>query len=267
MQPLTHLIPAPPSPPKTSPSAPPARKTSPIGRATARATDKAATLADLEAISRAEVEALARERRQIGQRRLEATLGRAGIPPRFLSRTFDTFTAATPEQQAALTVARRYAANFERVRRQGHCLLLVGGPGTGKTHLACAVLQEIIRQGHTGLFVGMSEALRTIRATYAPGSPLTELEAFATFTRPDLLVLDEIGVGIGDEDKRRAMLFDVLNARYGEIKPTILIGNLTEAELHDYLGERIMDRLMEGGVIVPFTWASHRRRRQPENPA
>ncbi|WP_243651558.1 ATP-binding protein [Thiobaca trueperi] len=218
----------------------------------------------MEAFGRAEIEALARERQHISQRRLETAIGRAGIPPRFQTRTFDAFTARTPEQQSALAVARRYAANFQRVRQQGNCLLLVGGPGTGKTHLACAVLQDVIRQGHTGLFVGMSEALRTIRSTYAPGSQLTELDAFATFTRPDLLVLDEIGVAIGDDEKRRAMLFDLLNARYGAIKPVVLIGNLTEAELHAYLGERIMDRLLEGGVIVPFTWASHRRQRQPE---
>ena len=57
------------------------------------------------------------------------------------------------------------------------------------------------------------------------------------------------------------MLFDVLNARYGEMRPTILIGNLTAAEMEDYLGERIMERLMDlGSIMVPFTWTSHRRR-------
>jgi DNA replication protein DnaC len=57
------------------------------------------------------------------------------------------------------------------------------------------------------------------------------------------------------------MLFDVLNDRYGELRPTILIGNLTAAELERYLGERIMERLMDlGSITVPFTWSSHRRR-------
>jgi DNA replication protein DnaC len=57
------------------------------------------------------------------------------------------------------------------------------------------------------------------------------------------------------------MLFDVLNDRYGELRPTILIGNLTAAEMEAYLGERIMERLMDlGSITVPFTWSSHRRR-------
>jgi DNA replication protein DnaC len=57
------------------------------------------------------------------------------------------------------------------------------------------------------------------------------------------------------------MLFDVLNARYANQRPTILIGNLTADELEEYLGERIMDRLLESGsAVVPFTWESYRRR-------
>jgi DNA replication protein DnaC len=84
---------------------------------------------------------------------------------------------------------------------------------------------------------------------------------FETLTSPDLLVLDEVGVAIGNELTRRAMLFDVLNTRYGQMRPTVLIGNLTAAEMEAYLGERIMERLMDlGSIMVPFTWSSHRRR-------
>ena len=89
----------------------------------------------------------------------------------------------------------------------------------------------------------------------------SETEALALLTAADLLVLDEVGFAIGNGATRRAMLFDVLNDRYGEMRPTILIGNLTAAELEGYLGERIMERLMDlGSIMVPFTWPSHRRR-------
>jgi DNA replication protein DnaC len=44
------------------------------------------------------------------------------------------------------------------------------------------------------------------------------------------------------------------------MRPTILIGNLTAAEMEEYLGERIMERLMDlGSIMVAFTWSSHRR--------
>jgi DNA replication protein DnaC len=218
-------------------------------------------LVALEAASHRALRALAAERQGARQTHLEQSVGRCGVPPRFLGKTFDTFRAEGEAQIRAVNLCRRYTEDFPRVRRQGHCLLLVGAPGTGKTHLACAVLQQVIRQGYTGLFTGMAEALRMIRSTYSAGARLTEIEAFALYTRPDLLVVDEVGVAIGDDDKRRAMLFDLLNARYGEVKPTVLIGNLTVEELERYLGERVMDRLLEAGsLLVPFTWASYRRR-------
>jgi len=118
----------------------------------------------------------------------------------------------------------------------------------------------VIQAGHTGLFLSVSAALRILRDAYSPRGQRSETEAFALLTTADLLVLDEVGVAIGHASTRRAMLFDVLNDRYGEMRPTILLGNLTAIELEAYLGERILDRLRElGSVTVPFAWPSHRR--------
>ena len=202
----------------------------------------------------------ATERRRAAQQQLERDVGRCGIPKRFLDRTFAGFEAVTAEQRQALAACRAYAEDFEQVRQRGTCLLLAGGPGSGKTHLACAILADVIRAGHTGLFMAVSAALRMIRDAYSPRAQRSEIEAFALLTAPDLLVLDEVGVAIGNESKRRAMLFDVLNTRYAEMRPSLLIGNLTVTEMSTYLGERIMDRLLElGSATVSFTWASHRR--------
>lgn len=218
------------------------------------------TAEELAAVGRREAARVAAERRAAAQVELERAVGRSGIPRRFQGRDFDAYEALLPEQRAALTVCRRYAERFAEAVAEGRCLLLVGGPGTGKTHLACAILATIIRAGHTGLFLSASEALRGIRDAFSPRAQTTESEAFALLTAPDLLVLDEVGVAIGDGEKRTAMLFDVINARYGEQRPMILIANLTAAELELYLGERIMDRLLEASsALVPFTWASHRR--------
>jgi DNA replication protein DnaC len=183
------------------------------------------------------------------------------VPRRFLERTFEDYLAATPGQRQALEVCRAYADGFEQMRRRGGGLLLLGGPGTGKTHLACAILTRVIQAGHTGLFLSVSAALRVMRDAFSPRGQRSETEALALLTGVDLLVLDEVGVAIGNDITRRAMLFDVLNDRYGEMRPTILIGNLTTAEIGAYLGERLLERLTDlGSITVPFTWPSHRRR-------
>jgi DNA replication protein DnaC len=218
------------------------------------------TKSELEAVSRAAAAELAGERRAARQAAVDRAVGRAGVPARFRDHRIEDFVAEGEAQLRALTLAQEYAANFPAIRARGNCLLLLGAPGTGKTHLACAILAQVIQAGYTGLFLSVSEALRRIRATDSPGASQTEVEVFALLTTPDLLVLDEVGVAIGDEAKRRAILFDVLNARYNELRPTILIGNLTATELAGYLGERTMERLSESGsALVAFTWASYRR--------
>jgi DNA replication protein DnaC len=243
---------------KTTPSAPRATKISRIGQADGETGNM--SLSELREVSRAANAELARERRAARQAAMESAIGRAGIPRRFRQHSFDDYVANGEAQLRALTLSREYAANFAAIRERGNCLLLVGGPGTGKTHLACAILGQVITAGHSGLFLTVSEGLRLIRSTYSPGASQNEAQVFETLTSPDLLVLDEVGVAIGNDAKRRAMLFDVLNARYGEMRPTILIGNLTAAEMEQYLGERIMERLMDlGSIMVPFTWSSYRR--------
>lgn len=77
--------------------------------------------------------------------------------------------------------------------------------------------------------------------------------------RPDLLVIDEIGVQFGTETEKM-ILFDILNARYEQVKPSILISNLAIEELKTYIGERVLDRMWEGGgSILAFTWDSYRK--------
>ncbi len=238
---------------RTTPAGPPRWLKSP-------GSDPRLSAEELAAVGQREASRLAIERRRAAQRQLERAMGRSGIPRRFLDRTFAGYEADTPEQRQALAVCRAYAASFGELMDRGSCLLLVGGPGTGKTHLACAILASVIRAGYTGLFMSVSAALRMIRDAYSPRAQRSESESFSLLTAPDLLVLDEVGVAIGNETKRRAMLFDVLNTRYAEMRPTLLIGNLTATEMEAYLGERIMDRLLElGSATVPFTWASHRR--------
>ncbi|MBK1620699.1 ATP-binding protein [Lamprobacter modestohalophilus] len=212
--------------------------------------------------SRAEVRKLLAERQEAAQRRLEVALGRSGIPPRFQGKTFADYQTRVPQQQRAREVCKTYAERFVALGGMSDNLLLLGGPGTGKTHLACAILAQVIRAGHTGLFMTAYEALSTLRESYGPQALRSEREAMALLSDPELLVLDELGLAIGRDATRQALLFQVLNARYGQQRATIVLGNLRLSELTQFLGERIVDRLCDGASpVVSFNWPSHRRLR------
>ena len=237
-------------------------KTAPPRQIESPGSNPCPSLEELRAYGREQALLIAKERRGKEQKEIEATIQRAGIPRRFRGKSFDGYETFSEASKLALAVCRGYADYDAEVIRDGRNLILTGRPGTGKTHLACAILSAVISKGRTGLFITVSEALRFVRDSYSPRAARSELEAFALLTAPALLALDEVGVGIGDAEKRRAMLFDILNTRYAEQRPTILIGNLTVAEMRNYLGERIMDRMTEtGSAVIPFAWGSYRTER------
>lgn len=116
------------------------------------------------------------------------------------------------------------------------------------------------KHGASVLFVSVQRAIRSIKDTWARGSSVTEAQAVALLTFPDLLILDEVGVQHGSEYERQ-VLFDVLNERYETRKPTIFLSNKTLDEFKVVMGERVMDRLREDGApVVPFCWPSARGR-------
>lgn len=190
--------------------------------------------------------------------RWEAQLGMAGIPPRFTTRTLSTYRADSEGQQSALSFAQSYAGSFADAAKTGRSAVFIGKPGTGKTHLAVGIALAIMGDGYSALFTTAMRALRRVKETWSRDSEETEREAIAALVYPDLLVLDEVGVQFGS-DTEKLILFDVLNERYEQRKPTLLLSNLALGEVRDYLGERIFDRLREdAGKVLVFDWGSHR---------
>ena len=180
------------------------------------------------------------------------------IPLRYQDSTLDAYRAANPSQKRVLAVCERYAAGWQTQWEEGRSLVLVGGPGTGKTHLACGIGLAVMASHLVNVrFSTATSMLRDIRSTYQRSSERSEAVAVADYTTCDLLILDEIGVQLGSEYEKTVM-FDVMNERYQAVLPTILISNLSAQELEEYLGQRVMDRMRESGVVIPFTWESYR---------
>lgn len=211
-----------------------------------------------EAAERREAEELERKRVERRQK-VESLMRRSYIPARFIEKDFAGYKATTPGQRGAMFACKAFAERWQTVKAKGGSLVLTGGPGTGKTHLACAIAGYIAEKDLArSLFVTVYEMLRHIKSTYNRNSELTEAQAVSEFADdPDLLILDEVGVQVGS-DHEKLLLFDVLNTRYSNMRPTVLISNLSAGDLEAYLGHRVMDRFRECGTVIAFDWASHR---------
>jgi DNA replication protein DnaC len=212
-----------------------------------------------------EKEEEAAERKKEAERRLVkeqlAALKSAGIPKRFRGKDFSTFSASTDGQRRAAAVCKKYADNFTVASKNGICMTMCGHPGTGKTHLACSIGNLLISQGRSVLFIGALDMLVRVKETWNGAADETEREVIEKFVGLDLLIIDEVGVQYGKEAEK-IILFQILNRRYEEVKPTIVISNLMGSDLDRYLGERIIDRLNENnGPTLAFDWSSWRTRK------
>lgn len=205
-----------------------------------------------EDAERKEAERKAKELKE----RIEARLGRSAIPRRFIGRTFDGFNATTDAQKKALFVCREYAEQFKENHRSGMGLILSGKPGTGKSHLASAIMQSVIAT-HATQYVTCMDVIRMVRETWRKDSNKSERQILESLGRVDLLVIDEIGVQYGT-DGEQTILFDVMDIRYRDQVPTILITNQDMSGARQFLGDRTWDRIRETSRWVAFEWESYR---------
>jgi len=202
------------------------------------------------------------ERAKIHERyELSVKLGSALIPKRFTGKTLNGYRAESAEQKEALRICRKYVDKFPEISETGRCLLMLGKPGTGKTHLGVAIANELMRKtAATAVYRTIGSVLHDIRSTYGGGTERTEGMILAGLIAPSLIVLDEIGVSKEiPSDFELTTLFTIINGRYEQMRPTVIISNLDGKSLSSAMGERCVDRLREGGVIViPFEWESQR---------
>ncbi|WMR96878.1 ATP-binding protein [Mergibacter septicus] len=119
---------------------------------------------------------------------------------------------------------------------------------------------SIIENHQAKVFISTAlQIARDIKNSWSKDSQISEEKVIKFYTDKDLLIIDEIGVQFGSEAEK-IILFEIINTCYEQMKPTILISNLSEQELGDYIGERVLDRMMEGqGAIIAFDWESYRK--------
>ncbi|MFQ1049060.1 ATP-binding protein [Avibacterium paragallinarum] len=183
----------------------------------------------------------------------------SGIAKRFEQARFSNYQE-TEYNRKAKRFCEAYAAKWVDRKSVGGGLILCGKPGTGKNHLASAIAHHIIEQHQDEVLITTAlRIIRKVKSTWDKNTSLTEDEVMNIYTDKDLLIIDEVGVQFGSESEK-IILFEIINERYEQMKPTILISNLSEDELSRYVGERIIDRMREGkGAVINFDWESYRQ--------
>jgi len=193
------------------------------------------------------------------QRRLDR-LDNAGVSLRHLTRTFDTYIAETAEQSGALEKCKLLADEIIKDPERKPSLIICGNPGTGKTHLACAIVIAVSDGGRSACRVSAADMVREFKDSWRKDSEFDERKLLNWYGNIDLLVIEEVGVQFGS-DTERMYIFEVINRRYENCLPTVIVSNMDIDKIRAEVGERVLDRLREdGGRMIKFTGESWRKR-------
>lgn len=188
-----------------------------------------------------------------GDLRRRQRVAASSIPRRYYPHcTLETFY---DKNSAVLKSARNRVREFVDawpMTNEGRGLLLMGGCGAGKTHLAVAVLVEIIHSGKPGrvLFCNFQDLIQDIQASFDADAAVGKSEILRPLLEADLLVLDELG-SVKPTQFVQDLLYYVINSRYNTVRPTIFTTNAFDEagpdgqRLVDKIGDRLRSRLYE----------------------
>ncbi len=211
----------------------------------------------VEAQAAREAEEQAKKDKQLRER-ISRIIFESGMGERFLRRTFDTFTVDDNNRKAH-TAALEYVNNFNKMLPRADApepgkngLFICGEPGTGKTHLAAAIANCLIRQGKPVVCATMIDLLGRIKQSFAyEGEEARVLYLYKTVP---LLVIDDMGKEPPTE-WAVSTIYSIINARYEAYLPIIvttnydsdtLIKRMTPRETKDDTTARAtLDRLRE----------------------
>jgi len=198
------------------------------------------------------------DRKQLEQQR-ERLLIAIGISKRFTNATLENYKPVNKKASENLKIIKSYCDNFKEIVKNGSSLILCGTPGTGKTHLACAMTIKLTDLKYPSYYTTSYKMMSRIKATYGKYAEEIEQNVLHKLITSKLLIIDEIGVQFGS-DAEKVLFYQIINGRYDNILPTVLISNLTVKELVEFIGDRCFDRLKEGsGVVLSFDWDSYRK--------
>ncbi len=198
---------------------------------------------------------LTRERDERFQRRIRTNLRLSGIAT---PKTLEAFDFDAQTQVPKKTIDELACLRF---LHHGENVLFLGPPGVGKSHLAVGLALKALEAGHRVYFITLHDLVAKSRIA----KKRDRLHIFQnTLTRPDLLLLDEVGY-LPIEQHDATFLFEVVSKRYDKGKPIILTSNKSYAAWGDFfpdpvLATALLDRLLHHATTISIRGDSYRLR-------
>jgi len=199
-------------------------------------------------------------RQQLAKKRAAIAMANpaiACIPKLFRRKNYRDYEVTCPEADAVKRQIGAYITEFDTILEEGSCLLLTGNSGTGKSHLACAVLNNVAMRGKSVMYIRNVDFITRIKEAWTPTTGKTEASVIREMCEHQLIVFDEVGKTPLD-GKEKAMLFNFVDHRHENMQPTIYISNYSLDKLSKLYGPEIVRRMRgNGGKNLIFSWKAY----------
>lgn len=189
-------------------------------------------------------------------------LSRSCVPGLFRDASFENFHPSNDRAKKLCVAMDKFATDFHVIRSQGRLrgFIFIGDPGTGKTHIACAIINNLLMQGIESRYTSLPAITNEFRNAIKDPT-LSVSQIIEDLASPEFLVLDEIDLhGATTTDYQN--LYDIINRRYENGLITLAISNRPISDLNQDLNERIISRILCGTQPILFEWPSYRDKMQ-----
>lgn len=168
---------------------------------------------------------------------------------------------------------KNYCEVSSKVLEEGYGIYLYGNSGVGKTHITACMVNELIKQNRPTLFTNFFEISQIIKSTFN-NKKHNESDMIDKIATIDFLFIDDLGTEKvtkdGEDTWLQEKIFEIINKRYNNKKPTIFTSNYSLSELINDRGlmKKTVDRILEmSTLILKVEGKSHRiKSRESEIP-
>lgn len=200
---------------------------------------------------------------QLDRLRVASLLG-----DRYKDTTFDKTDLDRPADfQKAFQRCRKFCQIPDQALEHGYGLYIYGDSGTGKTHLTACMCNELMSQLKQCLFTNFFEISKLIQSTWNGNADSAVV--IKRICDVDFLFLDDLGTEIltkgGEDNWLQGQVFDIINKRYNNKKPTIFSSNYSMNQLITERGmmKKTVDRIGEmSTAMIKLTGDSYRRKQR-----
>lgn len=172
------------------------------------------------------------------------------------TRTFEEYVPKTDKQRFAKSVCERFAKGFLNRVYEGKAstgICMIGSYGTGKTHLATAILDVLRKEDVPGIIVRVADLVDALNA-----DPSKVAKRIGALSKVSCLVFDDIGAStLTDSEQKR--VYQILDARLQAKLPTIFTTNFDGEDFERAVNGRIVSRIVGNTYKLPIVGPDHRR--------